>query len=219
MSEKRDVIVKRVARMFKDGDIVNLGIGIPNHIPEFLPEGVNVMCQTENGFVGMGAPAAEWQADKDLINNSGDRVTIVPGGSCFDSSMSFTIIRGGHLGTTVLGAMQVDEKGNLANWLVPGKMAVGMGGAMDLVVGARRVIIAMEHTTKDGGPKILKRCTLPLTAINCVDFIVTDLCMMEYAPEGLTLRELAPGVSVADIKAKTEASFIVPDKIGSMAVD
>ena len=219
MSEKRDLIVKRIARMFKDGDIINLGIGIPSQVPAFLPKGATILCQTENGFVGMGPLAPGWREDKDLIDTAGGRVTIVPGGACFDSAMSFTIIRGGHLGTTVLGAMQVDEEGNLANWLVPGKMAVGMGGAMDLVVGARKVVIAMEHTTKDGKPKILKKCTLPLTATACVDYIVTDLCMMEYTPEGLTLRELAPGVSVDQVRASTEASFTVPEKVGIMLAE
>ena len=219
MIDKREIILKRAAGMFKDGDFVNLGIGIPTKIPGYLPKGVNVICQSENGYIGIEPLTEEWQKDKDLLDTASGMAKITQGGSCFDSALSFTIIRGGHLAATVLGAMQVDEQGNLANWLVPGKMAAGMGGAMDLVVGARKVIIAMEHTTKDGKQKILKNCTLPLTAVNCVDVIVTDLCVMEYSEDGLILKELAPGVSIEDINANTEASFRIDKNIGYMPIE
>jgi len=196
MSNIRDRIVKRVAKFFKEGDVVNLGIGLPTLVANHIPPGSNIMLQSENGFIGLGpAPEAD-QEDKDLVNAGGQPVTIVPGGAFFDSAMSFAIIRGGHVAATVLGALQVDEKGNLANWMVPGVMVPGMGGAMDLIVGARKVIIAMEHTTKDGKPKILKECTLPLTAVNEVDYIVTELGMMEITSQGIVLKEIAPGISV-----------------------
>lgn len=216
MSTPREIIGRRVAKFFKDGDLVNLGIGIPTAVANYLPEGANIILHSENGFVGLGPTPPAGQEDKDTVNAGGQPVTILPGGACFDSAMSFAIIRGGHLAATVLGALQVDEKGNLANWMVPGKLVPGMGGAMDLVAGARKVIIAMEHTAKDGSPKILKQCSLPLTASQEVDYIVTELGLMEVTPEGLVLREIAPGVTVEEIQSKTEAVLIVTEQIGIM---
>jgi 3-oxoacid CoA-transferase B subunit len=216
MSDMRERIVKRVARFFKDGDLVNLGIGMPTMVANFIPSDINVMLQSENGFIGLGPSPEAGKEDKDTVNAGGSPVTIVSGGACFDSSMSFALIRGGHVDATVLGALEVDEKGNLANWIVPGKLVPGMGGAMDLVVGAKKVIIAMEHTTKDGAPKILKNCTLPLTAVNVVDYIVTELGVMEVTEQGIVLRELAPGVTVEDIQSKTEAQLIIPENVGIM---
>lgn len=216
MADLREVIAGRVARMFKDGDLVNLGIGIPTFVANYLPPGLNILLQSENGFVGLGPTPAIGQEDKDIVNAGGKPVTILPGGACFDSAMSFAIIRGGHLAATVLGALQVDEKGNLANWMIPGKMVPGMGGAMDLVAGARRVIIAMEHTAKDGSPKILKECNLPLTASQEVDYIVTELGFMEVTKEGILLRELVPGITVEEIQSKTEATLIIPETVGIM---
>ena len=216
MADTRELIVKRVAGFFKDGDLVNLGIGMPTMVANFIPADINVQLQSENGFIGLGPSPAAGTEDKDTVNAGGMHVTILPGGACFDSAMSFALIRGGHVDATVLGALEVDEKGNLANWIVPGKLVPGMGGAMDLVVGAKKVIIAMEHTTKNGEPKILKKCSLPLTAVNAVDWIVTELGVMEMTEEGIVLRELAPGVTVEEIQSKTEAVLIIPDKIGTM---
>lgn len=215
MSNPRELIAKRIARMFADGDLVNLGIGMPTMVANYLPENKTIMLHSENGFTGLGPAPDENSIDKDISNAGGQPVTILPGGACFDSAMSFAIIRGGHLSATVLGAFQVDEKGNLANWMVPGKLA-GMGGAMDLVAGAKKVIIAMEHASKDGKPKILKQCTLPLTAANEVDYIVTEMGYMEVTKQGIVLRELAPGVTVKDIQDKTEVTLIIPDEIGTM---
>ncbi len=216
MFNPREIIAKRVAKFFQAGDLVNLGIGMPTIVANYLPAEANVMLHSENGFIGLGPTPVEGEEEKDVVNAGAAPVTIVPGGACFDSAMSFALIRGGHLAATVLGALEVDEKGNLANWMVPGKMVPGMGGAMDLVAGARRVIIAMEHTTKEGKPKILKSCSLPLTAAKEVDYIVTELGVMEVTNKGIVLRELAAGVSLEEIQAKTEANLIIPDKIGSM---
>lgn len=216
MSNPRELITKRVARFFKEGDVVNLGIGMPTLVANHIPAGSNIMLQSENGFIGLGPAPAAGEEIKDLVNAGGSPVTTVPGAAFFDSSMSFALIRGGHVAATVLGALEVDEKGNLANWMVPGKMVPGMGGAMDLVAGAKKVIIAMEHTTKDGGAKILKKCTLPLTAVNEVDYIVTELGVMEVTKEGIVLKELAPGVSVEEIQSKTEPRLIIPAEIGTM---
>lgn len=216
MSDARTIIAERVARMFQAGDLVNLGIGIPTSVANYLPADANIFLHSENGFVGLGPTPDKESEDKDLVNAGGQPASILPGGSCFDSSMSFALIRGGHLAATVLGALQVDEKGSLANWMIPGKMVPGMGGAMDLVAGARKVIIAMEHTAKDGAAKILKECTLPLTAISEVDYIVTELGFMEVTPAGIVLRELAPNVTVEEIQSKTEACLIIPTQIGTM---
>lgn len=216
MANPRDIIARRVARFFQPGDVVNLGIGMPTAVANFIPQESGILLHSENGFIGLGPTPPEGMAEKDVVNAGGAPVTIMDGGACFDSAMSFAIIRGGHLAATVLGALEVDEKGNLANWMVPGKMVPGMGGAMDLVAGARKVIIAMEHSTKAGEPKILQKCTLPLTAVKEVDYIVTELGMMEVTPEGIVLRELAPGVSVDYIQEKTEAKLILPLTIGLM---
>ena len=215
MGDKRELIAKRIAKFFKPGDVVNLGIGMPTMVANYLPTEANVYLQSENGFIGLG-PSPTEGADKDVVNAGGQPVTILPGGACFDSGMSFAIIRGGHIAATVLGALQVDEEGNLANWMIPGKMVPGMGGAMDLVAGARKVIIAMEHTSKDGSPKILKKCTLPLTAVKEVDIIVTELGVMEVTSQGIMLREIAPGVAIEEVVNQTEATLIIPEDIGVM---
>lgn len=214
---KRIMIAKRIAKEFVNGTVVNLGIGMPTLCANYIPEDVDIMFQSENGFIGIGPAATEDEVDKDCVNAGGIPVTILPGGCCFDSATSFGIIRGGHIHTTVLGALQVDQEGNLANWMVPGKMVPGMGGAMDLVVGAGRVIIAMEHVAKDGSPKILKKCTLPLTAKNEVDLVVTDMAVIEVTKDGMVLREIAPGLTVEDVINATEAELKIED-VKTMAV-
>lgn len=213
----REVIAKRVAQELHDGDVVNLGIGLPTMVANYLPEGMDITLQSENGFIGIGAAPAPGEEDKNLVNAGGQHVTVVPGAAFFDSSMSFTIIRGGHVDATVLGALQVDEEGNLANWMIPGKMVPGMGGAMDLVVGAKKVIVAMEHTQK-GAPKILKKCTLPLTASHQVNLIITELAVLEVTTEGLLLKELGPEATVEEVKAATEADIIVPENVKRMSL-
>ena len=215
--EMREVIAKRAAKELHDGDVVNLGIGIPTLIPNYLPEGVEVTLQTENGAMGMGPTPAEGEEDKNMINAGGGYITLEPGACTFDSATSFAIIRGGHVNVSFLGALHVDEKGNLANWIIPGKMAPGMGGAMDLVVGAKRVILTMEHTQK-GNHKILKECTLPLTAAGQVNMIITEMGVMDITPEGIVLRELHPEFTVEQVQEATGATLIIDPNLKPMDI-
>ena len=211
----REVIARRCAKELKDGFVVNLCIGLPTLIPNYLPEGVKVVLQSENGLLGLGPTPEEGKENKYLVNAGGGYISVVPGGSIFDSSTSFGIIRGGHVDVTILGAMQVDEQGNLANWILPGGKTIGMGGAMDLLVGAKEVILAMEHTAK-GKPKILKRCTLPLTAPHEVDMIVTEMGVMKITPDGIVLSEINPEFTVDQVQQNTEATLIIPSDIKPM---
>lgn len=208
----KEMIAKRIAMELNDGDVVNLGIGLPTMVANYIPEGINVILQSENGFVGLGSEPTKEDMDKDIVNAGGQPATIKKGAAFFDSATSFGIIRGGHVDATVLGALEVDQKGNLANFMVPGKMVPGMGGAMDLVSGAKKVIIAMLHTAK-GTPKILKQCQLPLTAVGKVNLIVTELGVIEVTPNGLVLKEIAPGVDLEDILRGTEADLIISDTL------
>jgi 3-oxoacid CoA-transferase subunit B len=205
----KERIARRIAREFKDGFYVNLGIGLPTMIAAYLPAGIDVVFQSENGMLGVGPPPAEGHADPDLVNAGKQPVTELPGCSYFASEESFAMIRGGHMDMSVLGAMQVDELGNLANWTIPGKMVKGMGGAMDRVAGARRVIVAMEHQTKDGASRILKACTLPLTGTRVVHDIVTELGWIRVTPDGLVLTEVAEGIDAVEVQARTEARLII----------
>ena len=235
MTDSRQMIAKNIAAMLHEGDFVNLGIGIPTLVSMYVPEGMTVLLHGENGSIGQSSivpieagELAEWEemhgqehgdwksGHKDLINAGCENITLIPGGCCFDSSISFAMARGGHLDATILGGLQVDEEGNLANWIVPGKSVKGMGGAMDLVSGAKRVIVAMEHTSKSGEAKILKKCTMPLTAVRCVDTVVTELCILECREGKLWVTAIAPGITKEELQEKTEATLFFSDTLKEM---
>ena len=211
-------IAKRIAQELKNGDYVNLGIGIPTLVSNYVPEGIDVVLQSENGLLGMGPYPHEDQVDADLINAGKETITTVPGSAIFDSAMSFAMIRGGHVNLTVLGAMEVAENGDIANWKIPNVMVKGMGGAMDLVASAQHIIVAMMHTNKAGESKLLKRCDLPITGLGCVKKVVTNLAVLDITPDGFLLVERAPGVSVEEIKNATEGKLIIPDHVPEMKI-
>lgn len=213
----KELIARRVAKELKDGDVVNLGIGLPTMVANYVEPGIDITFQSENGMLGLGPAPDKEHEDWDLTNAGGKPVTMTIGGVFFDSSTSFGIIRGGHVDATVLGSLQVDEEGNIANWIIPGKMVPGMGGAMDLLVGAKKVIVAMQHTS-NGEPKILKKCTLPFTAVKEVNMIVTELGVMEVTPEGIVLTEVAPGVTPEEVQAATEATLIISKNLKEMEI-
>ena len=215
--DTKDFIAKRVAQELKNGDVVNLGIGLPTLVANFVPEGIEITLQAEHGIIGIGPAAKPGEEDYEIINAGGFPVTVLPGASFVNSASSFALIRGGHVDVTILGALQVDAKGNLANWMVPGKRVPGMGGAMDLVVGAKKVIVAMEHSIK-GEPKIFDTCTYPLTAVGVVNQIITEMGVMEITGDGIVLDEIAPGLSVDDVQALTGAKLIIPAGIKEMDI-